>query len=118
MLTYVYYKLGLTWRYHFAEPKLKVSPLYFLKVPDDAVAHFKCECEILDTAACINNDMAWSVVDSTTGDKTIIYKNEQLLDKSGAYEILVSQNGSALNLTVNGKHDFIVLIPVLYRTEM
>ncbi|XP_045169811.2 uncharacterized protein LOC123532443 [Mercenaria mercenaria] len=85
-----------------AEPKLKVSPLYFLKVPEDATAHFKCECPILDTAACINNDMVWSMVNASTGIKTAIYKGGKLLDNSGIYEITVSQNGSAVNLTIHG----------------
>ncbi|XP_060565957.1 uncharacterized protein LOC132724982 [Ruditapes philippinarum] len=85
-----------------AVPKLTVSPLYFLKVPEDAVAHFKCECSIQDTAACIDNDMVWSFVNTTTGVKTPIYKRGKLLDNSSVYEIHISQNGSAINLTVQG----------------
>ncbi|KAL4222470.1 hypothetical protein ACF0H5_018510 [Mactra antiquata] len=83
-------------------PKLKVSPLYYLQVPSDSVANFKCECDVMDTAACINNNIVWSLVNTTSGMTKHIYKGGKLLDTSGLYEATVGHNKSSVNLTING----------------
>lgn len=90
--------------YHlFAGPKLEVSPLYYLKVPHDAEAHFKCGCGAASRAVCQNNNIAWSINNETTGESVQIYKNGQLLRDSKLYEITHTDGGASSNLTIHGK---------------
>lgn len=83
--------------------KLKVTPRYFLNVPMDSVAHFKCACDIIDIERCKNNEFAWAIVKFDKSGKQYIYKNGQLLNNNDTdYEITKGDNGSSVNLTIHG----------------
>jgi len=82
--------------------KLKVTPLFFLEVPHDAEARFRCECNTGNEQVCLDNDFRWSHSNQQTGNQTDVYRDGKLLGDPVVYEV-TSENRTSQNLTIHGK---------------
>ncbi|XP_052247884.1 uncharacterized protein LOC127855988 isoform X2 [Dreissena polymorpha] len=82
--------------------KLKVEPLFYLEVPQDAEAEFQCACDVSHIASCLANEFRWSLSNSNTSEVMPIYKSGKVVADSKRYEVMPGDNGASLNLTIHG----------------
>lgn len=89
---------------------MKVAPLFYLEVPQDAEAEFRCACDIPQIASCIANEFRWSLSNSNTGEVMTIYSSGKVVADSKIYEVMPGDNGSSLNLTIHGRSEGLLVV--------